>query len=62
MGCGCGKRNAAATQRVNAQRATTVYQVLKEGSVDSEYGSLPEARQHAIKVGGRVKVTSKIGS
>lgn len=58
MGCNCGKRGAAANQ-LNANRTSTVYQVLKDGSVDSEYGSLPEARKHAIAVGGRVKVTSK---
>lgn len=60
MGCGCGKRGEAARQ-LNAIRTTTVYQVLKDGSVDSEYGSLPEARKQAIAVGGRVKVTSKTG-
>lgn len=55
MGCGCSKRGAG----VNTQRASTVYQVLKDGTFHAEFGSLPEARQEAIKVGGRVKVTSK---
>lgn len=60
MGCNCGKRGSSAGQ-LNANRTSTVYQVLKEGSVDSEYQSLPEARKQAIAVGGRVKVTSKTG-
>lgn len=60
MGCNCGKKLNGQQRGATMQRTTsTVYQVLLNGSVDSEYGSLPEARQQAIKVGGRVKVTSK---
>lgn len=58
MGCGCNKRaqNGQVAPRAIRQ---TVYQVIKNGSVISEFGSLSEARQDAIAQSGQVRVSSK---
>lgn len=61
MGCNCGKSKTAQTSSVSAaSRRVTVYQVMVDGSVASEFGALPEARKEATALGGRVKVTSKM--
>lgn len=61
LGCGCGKSKSAQVPGASlAARRATVYQVLVNSSVDSEFGTLPEARKKATEVGGRVKVTTKL--
>lgn len=60
FGCGCNKNKvAAATSRTTRQ---TIYQVVKNGGVVSEFGSLSEARTEAISDGGQVRVSSKLVS
>lgn len=60
IGCNCGK-NRSTTISTPVQRVT-VYQVMsvKDGSVLEEYSNLTEARAEATKVGGRVRVQSKV--
>lgn len=62
MGCGCSKGRSLGDGSSSASlpRRVTVYQVLSNGNVLSEYDSLPVARKEAVAVGGRVKVTSKV--
>lgn len=55
FGCGCNK-NKTAVARTSRQ---TVYQVVQDGAVMSEFGSLSEARNEAIAAGGQVRVSSK---
>lgn len=59
MGCGCNKKVAGAAATNSANRMVTVYSVQKDGTTLSEFSTLPEARAEAVKVGGRVKVSSK---
>lgn len=57
FGCGCNKnKGAAAGPRTSRQ---TVYQVVKDGGVVSEFGTLSEARTEAIATSGQVRVSSK---
>ena len=58
MGCGCNKR---AQNGVVAPRAIrqTVYQVVKDGGILSEFGTLSEARREAVAQSGQVRVSSK---
>lgn len=62
MGCNCGKSKASQVPGAGAAaaRRATIYQVLADSTVVSEHGTLPEARIEATKLGGRVKVVSKI--
>jgi hypothetical protein len=61
MGCNCGKSKAVQAPGAGAgARRATVYQVMSNSVVVSEFSTLPEARKKATEVGGRVKVTSKI--
>lgn len=62
MGCGCGKSKAPQAPGAGSAsaRRQTIYQVLVNGSVASEWPTLPEARTAATAAGGRVKVTSKL--
>jgi hypothetical protein len=60
MGCGCNKKSTVGAGQTAQSRRVTIYQVLASGNVVSEHESLPSARQEAVSVGGRVKVTSKI--
>lgn len=56
FGCGCNQAKAVAVATTNR---STVYQVLApDQSVVGEFASLPEARQMAVSISGRVKVTS----
>lgn len=59
MGCGCNKKVAGSAASNAASRMVTVYSVQKDGATLSEFSTLPEARAEAVKVGGRVKVSSK---
>jgi hypothetical protein len=61
FGCGCNKKTAQVPGAGGASvRRATIYQVLDNGSVVSEFDTLGEARVAATQVGGRVKVTSKL--
>lgn len=62
MGCGCssGKNTKQVPGVTQSTVRFTVYQVLKENEVVSEFSNLREARAAAVEVGGRVKVTSKM--
>lgn len=61
FGCGCNKNKTAQVPGAGAAvRRSTVYQVLANGSVISEFDTLGEARVAATAAGGRVKVTSKL--
>lgn len=64
MGCGCNKSKTAQVPGagISGGRRATIYQVMSDSTVVSEYDTLPEARLKATEVGGRVKVTSKIVS
>lgn len=60
MGCGCNKarsNGALAAPRASRQ---TVYQVIKNGGVVSEFSTLQEARKEAITADGQVRVSSKL--
>lgn len=58
MGCGCNK---ASTAKNAAARRVTVYQVMDgTNNMVGEFGTLPEARAEAVKVAGRVKVSTKV--
>lgn len=58
MGCGCNKK-AAGTASAPAGR-TTVYEVLDSNqAVVETFSSLQDARNKAIAITGRVRVTSK---
>lgn len=59
MGCGCNKK-AVGGGGIPSSRRVTVYEVQVNGNSISEYSSLPEARSEAIKLGGRVKVSTKV--
>lgn len=61
MGCGCNKKTTGGAP-IASSRRITVYEVQLSGKSVSEFGSLPEARAEAVKVGGRVKVSSKVVS
>lgn len=56
MGCGCSKKGAAPA--LSSSRIT-VYEVEVGGAVVSEFGTLAEARIEAVKIDGKIKVTSK---
>lgn len=60
MGCGCNKKaqNGVAASPRAIRR--TVYQVIKDGSVLSEFGTLAEARKEAVASSGQVRVSSKV--
>lgn len=60
FGCGCNKGRSLSPGQTAQSRRVTIYQVLTNGNIVSEHESLPSARQEAVKVGGRVKVTSKV--
>lgn len=60
MGCGCGKKLAGNGANIVATRRVTVYEVQVGGNTVSDFASLPEARAEAVKLGGRVKVSSKV--
>lgn len=61
MGCGCNKKSAQVPGAGGpAVRRATVYQVMANNVVVSEFDTLPEARIAAVAAGGRVKVTSKL--
>lgn len=61
FGCGCSKGRSLATPGETSQsKRVTIYQVLANGNIESEHESLPAARQQAVAVSGRVKVTSKV--
>lgn len=61
MGCGCGKKAPQVPGAGSSSaRRVTVYQVLVNSVVSSEWNTLQEARTAATAAGGRVKVTSKI--
>lgn len=60
FGCGCAKGRSLTPGQTAQSRRVTIYQVLASGNVVSEHESLPAARQEAVSVGGRVKVTSKV--
>jgi hypothetical protein len=63
MGCGCGKKVAGSPgQNLVATRRVTVYEVQVNGSAVDEFDSLPDARNKAVELGGRVKVSSKVVS
>lgn len=60
MGCGCNKaRSNGALSTPRAVRRT-VYQVIKNGAVVSEFGTLAEARTEAVSQDGQVRVSSKL--
>jgi len=40
-------------------RRITVYEVIKDDKVVAEFSDIPSARQKAIEVVGRIRVTSK---
>jgi hypothetical protein len=56
MGCGCNKAQAVAVSQSNRN---TLYQVINDNhAVVGEFANLREARQLAVEIAGRVKVTS----
>lgn len=60
FGCGCNKNAASPVTTTNR---STLYQVIApDQSVAGEFASLPEARQLAVSISGRVKVTSTVNS
>lgn len=62
FGCGCNKNKSAQVPGAGSAslRRATIYQVMANGSVVSEFDTLGEARIAATAAGGRVKVTSKL--
>lgn len=60
MGCGCNKKSPQVAGASAPARRATVYQVMSNNAVIAEFETLQEARSEATKVGGRVKVTSKL--
>lgn len=62
FGCGCGGKKAPQVPGAGSAsaRRMTIYQVLVNGGVVSEFSILSEARAAATAAGGRVKVTSKL--
>lgn len=60
MGCGCSKKVAGSAAQVAANRRVTIYEVQVANETVAEFESLPAARAEAVKVGGRVKVSSKV--
>lgn len=59
MGCGCNKKAVGGGSIVTSRRVT-VYEVQVNGSSVDEFDTLPEARNKAVELGGRVKVSSKV--
>jgi hypothetical protein len=58
MGCGCNKASTAPNALA---RRVTVYQVIDSSNNQvGEFSTLPEARAEAVKVAGRVKVSTKV--
>lgn len=59
FGCGCGKKTITG-EAISTSRRVTVYEVQVNNSSVGEFESLPQARAEAVKLGGRVRVTSKV--
>lgn len=67
MGCGCNKGRSAAplpqkTHKVGGNKTTRVatYEVIKDGSVVTTTSSPTSARSEARRVGGSVRVSSRV--
>lgn len=59
MGCNCNK-SVSSGSPLTATRRVTVFEVQTGGATVAEFASLPEARAEALRVAGRVKVSSKV--
>ena len=59
MGCGCNKKRAEGVISGTAAGRRAVYQVVKDGTVLSEFGTPMEARRAASEAGARVRITSQ---
>lgn len=61
FGCGCNKKvSGSPGANMTATRRVTVYEVQVNGNPVDEFETLPEARNKAVELGGRVKVSSKV--
>ena len=58
-GCGCNKKTITGAP-ITTSRRVTIYEVQVNNNSVSEFESLPQARAEAVKLGGRVKVSSKV--